>query len=149
MKIIILSFLIILNLNAQYIIEYENTNIGLINNIETSKNGYIEAIITNTFVKFIIGTNKIIIFDENFELKNKENYYKKKDNNNILKLLNEILFNIKNTNDNITYFKLNNKYEWKYINVSGEERKGYLIVNSQNELIEFNSFYKNVRILKI
>lgn len=149
MKIIILSFFIILNLNAKYIIEYENTNIGFINNIETSKNGYIEAIITNKFVKLLIGTNKIIIFNENFELKDKENYYQKKDNNNILKLLNEILFNIKNINDNITYFKLNNKYEWKYINVSGEERKGYLIVNSQNELIEFNSFYKNVRILKI
>ena len=78
MKIIILSFFIILNLNAKYIIEYENTNIGFINNIETSKNGYLEAIVTNKLVKFLIGSDRAILFSENFELKKKENYYKKK-----------------------------------------------------------------------
>lgn len=151
-KYYICFFILCLNLNASYIVTYNDIQLGIIKDMNTIKDGYLEATITNGLAKVILGTENAIFFKEDYELKNKDTYFQKKDKNRLLNILSEILYNIKyidEENKKITYEKKDNTYNWIYTNSKNEERKGYLIVNEKNELIEFNSFYKNVKILKI
>lgn len=150
-KFILIIFLY-LNINASYIVTYNDIQLGIIKDIDTIKNGYLEATITNDIAKFVLGTDNAIFFKEDYVLINKEDYFQKKDKNKLLNVLSNILYNVKYTdeeNKKISYEKNNNVYNWIYTNSKGEERKGYLIVNDKNELIEFNSFYKNIKILRV
>lgn len=148
-KLLILSILLNLNLNAKYIIEYNSIELGEIESFNTLRDGYLEANITSFILKNIVGKNKAILFDDSYKENISNDYLKKEDKSNLISVLNEILFNGKSKNDSIKYTKNNNIINWIYTNKNGKESKGYILLDNNNNLVEFLHKEKNIKIIKI
>ena len=63
--IILLSLTFSLYASNKYIVSYEDMTLGNIQDINTLKDGYLIAIPSNSFLKFILGFDKYIIYEKN------------------------------------------------------------------------------------
>jgi hypothetical protein len=64
----ILALLLLTNfLFASYTIQYQGLNLGTIKNLDTLKDNYLEADVTNKIARFLLGKDKFVFYNEDYK----------------------------------------------------------------------------------
>jgi len=154
-KSLLIIFILSNFLNAEYIIKYNDIELGNIKSLETLNDNYLIIQPTNFLAKVYFKFKKYIIFySEKPNIKFDDVYFKK-DEQNFINLLNTILKeqpeNLIKEIKNNRLLKINcsnKKCDLEYINTLNNEiiQKGYILFKN-NELFEFK--VKNIILNKI
>lgn len=124
----ILTILIITNFAfANYTISYKGIELGEIKNFDTLEKNYLEADVTNTIAKLLLGRDKFVFYNEDFtQQKDKDKIKYKKDNYAIIYILQKAIKN------DVKSEKIEVKKD-KFITVSFDENFKF-IYNSKGKI---------------
>lgn len=91
----LLPVLLLANLAfANYSIKFKGITLGEIENFDSLKENYLEAKVTNSIARFLLGKDKFVFYNEDFNgIKNKETTKYKKDNYAIIYILKKAMAN--------------------------------------------------------
>lgn len=91
----LLPVLLLANLAfANYSIKFKGITLGEIENFDSLKKNYLEAKVTNSIARFLLGKDKFVFYNEDFNgIKNKETTKYKKDNYAIIYILKKAMVN--------------------------------------------------------
>ncbi|MFK2823343.1 hypothetical protein [Arcobacter sp. YIC-80] len=91
----LLPVLLLANLAfANYSIKFKGITLGEIENFDSLKKNYLEAKVTNSIARFLLGKDKFVFYNEDFNgIKNKETTKYKKDNYAIIYILKKAMAN--------------------------------------------------------
>ncbi len=150
--------ILILTLNftfANYSIFFTGIKLGESKTLDTIQNNYLEATVTNSLVKLLLGKDKFIFFDDNFKLKkDTKNIKYKKDTHAIIEVLKRAQNNtLKSGRIYITKEKyidikvVDNNYKFIYTAKKEIGSQGYFELKDK-KLIKFIDSKNNIKILK-
>lgn len=154
MKIILILLVMVSSIFADYSISYTNLKLGTIEDINTVKENYFKAKVTNPMAKFLLGKKEFIFFNEKYneEKENKKAKYKK-DKYFIIDILKKAISNnlkeerIFVEKDKYIDVTKNKDYEFKYISKGKVKSFGKIVVRNF-ELISLVDEKNNIKILK-
>jgi len=139
---IILIFINIAFANNTYHVTYGSMTLGDIKDINTIKKGYLIAVPSNSFIKFVLGFDKYVIYENDNKPNLKGDVKYKKDKYLILSLINSLSKNKKPTqtfakdNQSITINCQNNLCTYVRRNLKNKkEYKGTISFNNHNQFI--------------
>ncbi len=130
-----------LNASSKYYITYDDMTLGKLTNINTIKDGYLVAVPTSSWLKFVFNFDNYIVYEENKKPKITGKNKYSKDKHYILELVNTLSKNRKEfqefkRNDNLITIRCeNNTCNYtRYNEIKKEKYKGILKFNSDNTL---------------
>ena len=154
MKLLFTIILVFSFSHGNYSIYFSGLKLGEIKNFDTLQNNYLQADVTNTMAKFLLGKDKFIFFDEDFTLqKDEANIKYKKDKYAIIMILKKALSgNIKDEiieikKDKFIEVKFDENYKFKYTSKDRIKSDGFFVIKDNNlELLKDTK--NNIEIVK-
>lgn len=141
-----LSILLMANFAfANYTISYKGIELGEIKNFDTIKDNYLEADVTNSIARLLLGRDKFVFYNEEFKgVKDKKNIKYKKDKYAIIYILKKATSNdmkaekIEVKKDKVIEVFYDKNFQFVYNSKGKIKSKGHLeMIDGQlNELIE-------------
>ena len=155
MKYILTILLLATFANASYAIYFTGLKLGDIENFDTLKNNYLEAKVTNSIARFLLGKDKFVYYDENDYVgkKNDENTKYKKDKYGIITILKKASSNnLKNERivvkkEKYVDVELKDNYKFKYTSKGKVKSDGFFIMKD-GKLVTLEETINNIKIVK-
>lgn len=130
---LLLSLLIMTNLAfASYTISFKGINLGEIENFDSLEKNYLEAKVTNTIARFLLGKDKFVFFNDDFKGERNDDTKYKKDNYAIIYILKKAAKNdvksekIEVKKDKFIEVNFDNNYNFVYNSKGRIKSKGTL-----------------------
>ena len=130
---LLLSLLIMTNLAfASYTISFKGINLGEIGNFDSLEKNYLEAKVTNTIARFLLGKDKFVFFNDDFKGERNDDTKYKKDNYAIIYILKKAAKNdvksekIEVKKDKFIEVSFDNNYNFVYNSKGRIKSKGTL-----------------------
>ena len=139
--------------NASYSIYFTGIKLGDIENFNTLKDNYLEAKVTNSVARFLLGKDKFVYYDEDDYTgkKDDENTKYKKDKYGIITILKKASSNdLKNERiivkkDKYVDVELKENYKFKYTSKGKIKSDGFFIME-KGKLITLKETINNIQI---
>lgn len=155
MKKTLLSLIFFFNFSfASYSVYFSGIKLGDAQNFDTLKDNYLQATVTNSVAKFLLGRDTFIFYDEYFNLeKDEKNIKYKKDKNQIIQILKRATNNdlqpgrITINEKKYIDVSFDKNYKFKYVSNEKTKSEGYFIIENK-ELIKFVETVNNIEISK-
>ncbi|MFA9373268.1 MAG: hypothetical protein ACERKK_03820 [Poseidonibacter sp.] len=151
----LLSLILLTNIAfASYIIEFKGLEIGEIKNFNSLEQNYLEADVTNSIARFLLGKDKFVFYNEDYNgLKNDDNTKYKKDKYAIIYILKKAAAN--NTKDERLQIKENKyidikfdtNYKFKYTSKDKIKSEGFFVMKD-GKLETFIEEVNSINIIK-
>ncbi|MGB5792075.1 hypothetical protein [Poseidonibacter sp.] len=151
----LLSLILLTNIAfASYIIEFKGLEIGEIKNFNSLEQNYLEADVTNSIARFLLGKDKFVFYNEDYNgLKNDDNTKYKKDKYAIIYILKKAAAN--NTKDERLQIKENKyidikfdtNYKFKYTSKDRIKSEGFFVMKD-GKLETFIEEVNSINIIK-
>jgi len=151
----ILSLILFTNIAfASYIIEFKGLEIGEIKNFDSLEKNYLEADVTNSIARFLLGKDKFVFFNEDYKgLKEDKNTKYKEDKYAIIYILKKAAKNdtknerIKVKENKYIDIKFDTNYKFKYTSKDRIKSNGYFIMKD-GKLETFIEEVNSINIIK-
>jgi hypothetical protein len=140
--ILILLFVIYANANNTYKITYKNMTLGDIKNMNTIKDGYLIALPSSSWMRYILGFDKFVLFQEHKKPKANGKVRYKKDKYMLLSVIYNLSKNIKSQtlekDNRVLKIKCNGKKCTYTRTKNGKQKiyKGHIYFDKNNKLVE-------------
>ena len=139
---------------ANYSIYFQGIKLGEVENFDSLERGCLEATVTNSIARFLLGKDKFVFYNDNYKgsTKQKDTKYKR-DKYHIITILKKAANNtIKNERIPISEgkfidVKLEDKYKFTYNSKGKIKSDGYFTMKN-NELKEFVEEVNSIEIIK-
>lgn len=138
--------------NANYSIYFTGVKLGDIENFNSLKDNYLEATVTNSILKFLLGKDKFIYYNEDYTgEKNDENTKYKNDKYGIIIILKKASSNdLKNERiivkeDKFVDVELKDNYKFKYTSKGKVKSDGFFIMEN-GKLLTLKETINNIEI---
>lgn len=151
----LLSLILLTNIAfASYIIEFKGLEIGEIKNFNSLKQNYLEADVTNSIARFLLGKDKFVFYNEDYKgLKDDDNTKYKKDKYAIIYILKKAAAN--NTKNERLQIKENKyidikfdtNYKFKYTSKDRIKSEGFFVMKD-GKLETFIEEVNSINIIK-
>ena len=152
MRILLLLLFITNFLFANYTISYAKLKLGIIRDINTVEQNYLDIKITNSVAKFLLGKKNMLFYNEKFTVNKKSKSYKyKKDKYFIIEILKRTIDgtledgNIYVAKNKYIQIKKDKNYSFKYISKGRIKSFGKIVVEN-GELISLVDEKNNINI---
>ncbi len=140
---------------ANYSIKFKGITLGEIENFGSLKENYLEAKVTNSIARFLLGKDKFVFYNEDFNgIKNKETTKYKKDKYAIIYILKKAMANDVKTEklevkkDKFITVSFDKNYKFVYNSKGRIKSKGYLEMKD-NSLFKLVENINDIEISKI
>lgn len=143
-----LLLLLLINFSfAKYLVYYQGIKLGEAENLDCIKNNYLEAKVTNSIARFLLGKDIFVFYNDEYKGKFNPNTKYKKDNRAIIYLLKKATQNNIKDKERVVFkkdkyidvIKQKNKNEYKFVYYSNGriKSKGYFIIkNNQLQILK-------------
>lgn len=155
MRIFIATILLTSFAFANYTIKFKGITLGEIENFKSLEDNYLEAKVTNSIARFLLGKDKFVFYNEDFNKeKNKENTKYKKDKYAIIYILKKAMANDVKTEklevkkDKFITVSFDKNFKFVYDSKGRIKSEGYLEMKD-NSLLKLVENINDIEISKI
>ncbi|UTJ07435.1 hypothetical protein [Arcobacter roscoffensis] len=155
MKILITTILLASFAFANYTIKFKGITLGEIENFKSLEHNYLEAKVTNSIARFLLGKDKFVFYNEDFKnKKNDENTKYKKDKYAIIYILKKAMANDVKTEklevkkDKFITVSFDENFKFVYDSKGRIKSEGYLEMKD-NSLLKLVENINDIEISKI
>lgn len=138
MKTIILLALLVNFSFGKYLVSYMGITLGEAENLDTIKQNYLKADVTNSIAKLLLGKDIFVFYNESYKGKFRDNIKYKKDSRAIIYLLKKATQNNIKEKERVVFkkgkyidvIKQKDKYIFTYYSHDKVKSKGYFIIKN-------------------